>query len=75
MKKQNETWSEYLANRNATKNEKQFNITFRRTKTGEFEIVGHQAFMEANQGRTSEWVRVDSRDLARALRNNGVIVK
>ena len=75
MKKQNETWSEYLANRNATKNEKQFNITFRRTKTGEFEIVGHQAFMEANQGPTSEWVRVDSRDLARALRNNGIIVK
>ena len=75
MKKNCETWSEYLANRNATKNEKQFNVTFRRTKTGEFEIVGHQAFMEANQGRTSEWVRVDSRDLARALRNNGIIVK
>jgi len=73
MKKQNESWAEYLNNKNVRP--KQFNVTFRRNKTGEFEIVGHQAFMEANQGRTSEWVRVDSRDLARALRNNGIIVK
>jgi hypothetical protein len=73
MKKQNESWAEYLQNKSVRP--KTFNVTFRRTKSGEFEIVGHQAFMEANQGRSSEWVRVDSRDLARALRNNGIIVK
>jgi hypothetical protein len=75
MKSDNQSWSEYLANKNATKNEKTFNITFRRKTTGEFEVMGNQAFMEANKGRTSEWVRVTSRDIARALRNNGIVAK
>lgn len=75
MKKQTETWSEYLANRNATKNEKTFNVTFRRNTDGEFEIVGQKARMEAFKGRGSKWVRVDARDLACAIRKNGVIAK
>lgn len=75
MKKHNETWSEYLANRNATKNEKTFNVTFRRSADGEFEIVGQKARMEAFKGRGSKWVRVDARDLASALRKNGITAK
>ena len=75
MKQQNETWSEYLQNCNATKNPKTFNVTFRRNSDGAFEIVGHNAFMEHNKGRSSEWIRVDARDLARTLRNSGIIVK
>lgn len=75
MKKENESWSEYLANRNATKNEKHFNVTFLRNRKGSFEIVGHSALMESKQGKTSQWVRVAPRDLARAIRSNGIISK
>ena len=75
MKKSYETWSEYLANRNATKNEKLFNLTLRRKQSGEFEVVGHAAFMENNKGRTAEWVNVNARDLTRAIHNNGIVVK
>lgn len=75
MKKEYETWSEYFANRNATKNPKTFNVTMRRNASGEFEILGHKALMEHKQGPSSEWVRVSPRELARAMRNNGVIAK
>lgn len=75
MKKQNESWSEYLDNRNATKNEKTFNVTFRRNNSGEFEIVGQKARMEAFKGRGSKWVRVDARDLAGAIRKGGICAK
>lgn len=75
MKKTNETWSEYLANRNATKNPKTFNVTFLRQPNGEFEIQGHSALMETKTGGSSEWVRVAPRDLARALKSNGITTK
>lgn len=75
MKKTYETWSQYLQNRNATKNPKTFNVTLQRNSNGEFEIVGHNAYMEAKTGGSSEWVKVDARDLARSIRNNGLIVK
>jgi hypothetical protein len=75
MKKTYETWSEYLANSNATKNEKTFNITLRRKKSGEFKVVGRGALMENNMGGKSEWVNVDARDLTSAIRNNGIFAK
>ena len=75
MKSDNQSWGEYFANRNATKNEKTFNLTLRRKRNGEFEVVGRGAFMENNIGSKSEWVNVDARDLARALRNNGIVAK
>lgn len=75
MKKSFETWSEYLQNRNATKNPKTFNVALQRNSNGEYEIVGHNAFMEAKTGGSSEWVRVSARALARSIRNSGLIVK
>lgn len=75
MKKTYETWSEYLQNRNATKNPKTFNVALQRNSNGEYEIVGHNAFMKAKTGGSSEWVRVSARDLARSIRNSGLIVK
>lgn len=73
MKKQNESWSEYLANPNVRP--KTFNLTVQRNERGEFEIVGRGAFMKNNMGGKAEWVGVDARDIARAIRNNGIIAK
>jgi hypothetical protein len=73
MKKSNETWSSYLANPNVRP--KTYNVTLRRNRNGEFEVVGGGAFMEHNTGGSVELVRVDARDLARAIRNNGVTSK
>jgi len=73
MKKDNESWSQYLNNKNVRP--KTFNVTLQRNRTGEFEVVGGGAFMEHNTGGSVELVRVDARDLARAIRNNGVVAK
>lgn len=75
MKKSFESWSQYLQNRQATKNPKTFAVTLKRNSNGEYEIVGHNAFMEAKTGGSSEWVKVDARDLARSIRNSGLIAK
>ena len=72
MKRSTQTWSEYLSNKNATKNPKTFNLTVQRNHHGEYELVGGGSFMKHNMGGKSEWVQVDVRDLARDIRNNGI---
>jgi len=73
MKKNCETWSEYLANPNVRP--KTFNLTVQRNQRGEFEVIGRGAFMKNNMGGKAEWVGVDARDIARAIRNNGITAK
>ena len=73
MKSDNQSWSEYLANKQIRP--KTFNLTVRRNQRGEFEIVGRGAYMENNMGSKSEWVGVDARDIARAIRNGGITAK
>lgn len=73
MKQQNETWSEYLQNKRVRP--KTFNLTVHRNQSGEFEVVGRGAYMQNNLGGRSEWVAVDARDIARAIRNSGITAK
>lgn len=73
MKKTNEKWSEYLQNKSVRP--KTFNLTIQRNQRGEFEVVGRGAFMKNNMGGKAEWVGVDARDIARAIRNNGISAK
>lgn len=73
MKRSTQTWSEYLANKNVRP--KTFNVALQRNSKGEYEIVGHNAFMKHDMGGKAEWVKVDARDLARSIRNSGLIVK
>jgi hypothetical protein len=73
MKKQNETWAQYLNNKNVRP--KTFNITVERKSDGRFEVLGNQALMLDNRGRSASWERVSSRDLARAIRNSGITSK
>jgi hypothetical protein len=71
MKKQNETWSEYLENRSVRP--KTFNVTMRRERNGQYVVVGHQALMEHNDGFNKEWVRVNSRDLVQSITESGLV--
>ena len=73
MKKTNEKWSEYLQNKSVRP--KTFNLTIQHNQRGEFEVVGRGAFMKNNMGGKAEWVGVDARDIARAIRNNGISAK
>jgi hypothetical protein len=75
MKRSTQTWSDYLNNRNATKNPKTFNLTLKRNTSGEFEIIGHNALMQHKTGHAAKWVRVNARELSRAIRRDGISVK
>jgi len=72
MKQNTQNWSEYLSNKNATKNPKTFNVTLRRESNGEYVIVGHRALMQHNNGHNKEWVRVNSRDLVQSIAESGL---
>lgn len=73
MKNSTQTWSEYLANPNVRP--KTFNVTLQRNRSGEFEVVGRGAYMKHDMGGKAEWVNVDARDIARAIRNSGISAK
>jgi len=73
MKSKDMTWAQYLSNKNVRP--KTFNITVQRKTDGRFEVIGNQAFMLDNRGRSASWERVSSRDLARAIRNSGLASK
>lgn len=71
MKKTNESWSQYLNNKSVRP--KTFNVTMRRNSRGEFIVVGGQSLMEANDGYNSEWVKVNSRSLVKAITESGIV--
>lgn len=71
MKKTNESWSQYLNNKSVRP--KTFNVTMRRNSRGEFIVVGGQSLMEAKDGYNSEWVKVNSRSLVKAITESGII--
>lgn len=60
----------YLNNRNATKNPKVFNLTLVRDNTGKFHTVGGESVMLDR--RTQQWVKVNTRDLAREINKIGI---
>ena len=70
MKKTNESWSQYLNNKSVRP--KTFNVTMRRNSRGEFIVVGGQSLMEAKDGYNSEWVKVNSRSLVKAINESGI---
>ena len=72
MKKSNETWSQYLSNKSVRP--KTFNVTMRRNRRGEFIVLGGQSLMEVNDGFNSEWIKVNSRSLVRAITDSGITV-
>jgi len=74
MKKQNETWDGYLANKQVRP--KLFNVTLQRKKDGSFEIVsrGAQMLNVVNEHK-QDMVTVNARALAKALRESGVVAK
>lgn len=71
MKKQNESWNQYLNNKSVRP--KTFNLTLRRNRQGEFVVVGGQSLMEANDGYNTEWVKVNSRSIVKAITENGIV--
>ena len=71
MKKTNESWSQYLNNKSVRP--KTFNVTMRRNNRGEFIVVGGQSLMEAKDGYNSEWVKVNSRSLVKAITESGIV--
>jgi hypothetical protein len=71
MKKTNESWSQYLNNKSVRP--KTFNVTMRRNSRGEFIVVGGQSLMEATDGYNSEWVKVNSRSLVKAITESGIV--
>lgn len=75
MKRKYETWSEYLNNKNATKNPKIFNVTLRRESNGQYVVVGNQTLMEDNDGYNRRWVQVDSRDFVQSVVENGIVAR
>jgi len=75
MKKQNESWYNYLKNTKATKNPKTFSLTFERDQYGNFHVAGHQARMLKKVGRQEKWVRVRARDLVKVLNESEIIAK
>lgn len=70
MKKTNESWSQYLNNKSVRP--KTFNVTMRRNSRGEFIVLGGQSLMEDNDGYNSEWVKVNSRSLVKAITESGI---
>lgn len=72
MKNPNEQWVDYLNNPNIRP--KTFNVTVERQRDGTFKVVGNGATMLkiVNQYK-AEWVPVDARDIANALRNAPVV--
>jgi len=62
--------SNWINNRNATKNPKVFNATFYRDETGELHMVGGQSLV-LNR-KTNVWEKVNTRAFARLVNNNGV---
>lgn len=60
----------YLKNRNATKNPKVFNMTLFRDSRGQFHTVGGETTMLDR--RTQQWVKVNTRDLAREINSLGI---
>jgi hypothetical protein len=71
MKKTNESWSQYLNNKSVRP--KTFNITMRRNSRGEFIVAGGQSLMEVKDGYNSEWVKVNSRSLVKAIAESGIV--
>lgn len=71
MKKQYESWNEYLNNKSVRP--KTFNVTMRRNRKGEFVVVGGQSLMEVNDGYNTTNVKVNSRSLAKAITEFGIV--
>jgi len=74
MKQQNETWAQYLTNKNATKNAKRFNIELERDKYGNFFIVGGTTMMLDRSGNKERYVNVDARDFAKTVNDAGGLI-
>tara|TARA_R100000664_G_C2745923_1_gene133700 strand:+ start:371 stop:580 length:210 start_codon:yes stop_codon:yes gene_type:complete len=62
--------SNWLKNRNATKNPKYFNATFYRDKEGNIMVVGNETTV-LNR-KTDKWERVSTRAFANLLNKQGV---
>ena len=62
--------SNWINNRNATKNPKVFNATFYRDETGELHMVGGQSLV-LNR-KTDVWEKVNTRAFGRLVNKNGV---
>lgn len=73
MKKKTETWNQYLNNKNIRP--KTFNLTVRRNRNGEFELLGGGAFMKHDTGGTQEWVQANARDIVKSINQNGIFAK
>lgn len=73
MKKQNESWNEYLNNKNVRP--KTFNVTMQRDKNGQFVVVGHQALMKVDANEDAKWVKVNSRALVEAIATQGIVAR
>ena len=62
--------SNWMNNRNATKNPKVFNATIYRDEVGQLHMVGGQSLVLNRQ--TDEWEKVSTRALGKALNDQGV---
>lgn len=73
MKNPNQQWNEYLNSK--TIRPKTFTVTLERNRSGNYHIVGYGASMlnVVNQHK-ADWVAVDARDIASALRNADITV-
>lgn len=72
MKNPNEQWNSYLSNKNVRP--KTFSVTLERDSSGTFRVIGGGAqVLDVKNQYQSEWVGVDARDIAAALRNSNIV--
>jgi hypothetical protein len=71
MKNKNQQWNEYLNNENVRP--KTFTVTLERDRSGNFTIIGNRTkVLDVVNQHEENWVRVDSRNFASALRNSNI---
>lgn len=74
MKKKNESWKQYLNNKNVRP--KIFNLTLKRNKDGSFQALGNNTLMLKKQlNEDPQWVRVDTRDFVDLINRQGIQAK
>jgi hypothetical protein len=72
-KKSNARDKNWLRNPNQRKTEKEFSVRVRQNRDGSFTMLGNHSKVKMRKNQyISEWQHVDTRDLAREIRSNGV---
>ena len=61
-----------MKNPNQVKNPKVYNVTVYRDEAGKLHLIGDQTLVQARNGGTEKWKRVNTRAFGRLLNRQGV---